>query len=376
MSGNEAPSQQLSELYPRQDGCPVISGDQVLLEDESGVPTWAEVRFFKWRGTKDPATPGDMYEVSDGSGTRDLTADTADKRPRRLAGERPAAKLREVAVHRATAAVHAKFERLLARTLLIHSGRRLTGRAIFEAIGSNGHDVWIVGGMVRDLCRDAEPLPDKEMDLDVAGTVPFHRIRLILADLIDQFELQARLNEDHNVLILRPVGQKPILEYAPLKGDYRVEDGFVFDHDLKVDILYRDLSMNCLFYDPLADLLFDPAEHGRDDAVQRRLRPITPPLKRPLGHAAITLFRLLKFLARPDFGSADLSETKGFIDTNLNECLDDFRQLSPILRVRVLLRFYGTTAAMEADEPSCHRLASVCARVDPALFQNLQTWLP
>lgn len=176
---------------------------------------------------------------------------------------------------------------------------------------------------------------------------------------------------------MKPISKKPqtIAEYAPLKHSFR-GDGYRFDHDMQIDIGWRDLTMNCLFFDPSTRLLFDPGQQALDDILHSRLRPVASGSYHPPGALAIRLFRLLKFTVRPEFDRCNYSEAAAWLSAHLAACLSDFcsfpcrdkDEFRPTRRDRVLLRFYKTLDSLRDDRANnWQNLRNACAGLNEAL---------
>lgn len=217
----------------------------------------------------------------------------------------------------------------------------------------------------------------KEMDVDVAGTVPFNK----LWKLVKHFQLALSLSPNKTVCILRTGSdRKIVIEYAPLKKSYSYgSDHYDFDHDLSRDSIWRDLSMNCLFYESDKQWVFDPTGKG---AVL--LRPIDLPKERPPGHAANTLFRLLYFVHRKEFRGefrgADLAHAGQFIRSSGESCLNDFAELDPrdtgrTGRLAVLNKVYKKRSMLEIKperDTGWPQLKQVCDALNGDLWDGLK----
>lgn len=363
--------------YARSNGDPIVCGDRLHFVNET-PDRWIAVRSFRWSGGIDPSHTSDYYSLETPDGVRTVDPKVARECARRSDGVRPPLRLGQDRIRRVDIVSVSRLQKFLEEPLLLSGPRTLRASEILSAIRSAGYDVWLVGGSVRDAVLLGKQLSKDSADVDVSGTALFHELYRILEFVcgasLSHFELRAQLSTDQTVLSLRlnkatNSGQDRILEYAPLK---RAPDGlgWEFDHSLSDDVRWRDLTMNCMFYDERSGWMLDPTGEG-----EIPLQPIELPQPCPQGHAANTLFRLLKFVDREAFRQFSLEYSRNFVRRHLDTCCADFASLrpgdpGPRGRVRVLLRYYGSKDKMDKDLER-RQLRQVCDRIDLTIWSSL-----
>lgn len=160
-----------------------------------------------------------------------------------------------------------------------------------------GHVIWLTGGAARDVVAGWGV--NSINDLDITGTVPVGAfIRgatdwLMAAGLGDR---RVQVNSGSMVCSTSKVGGARLFEYKPL-----VLSGCNFlacDGDLKMDSETRDLTFNCLFYDPVRELLLDPTRQGFDDIRQGPIKFVVVSKSTEPDVQAGLILRVLKFMVR------------------------------------------------------------------------------
>lgn len=154
----------------------------------------------------------------------------------------------------------------------------------------DGYHLLPVGGFVRDILRGAEPR-DVEVvdDLDMAGTVPTVQFRRFVFDfLLEHSGYEPWRRETFPILRTSPtqvvhlstleglkdsssfaISKEPVIQYAMLKADRVTLRGHAAQvlggTEFVVDAQWRDVGYNCLFYDPIRQLIIDPGGMGLED---------------------------------------------------------------------------------------------------------------
>jgi poly(A) polymerase len=166
---------------------------------------------------------------------------------------------------------------------------REKSRRIVRRLQAAGFQAYWVGGCVRDFLLGREPL-----DFDIATS--------------------ARPDEvEHLFRRTVPVGRKFGVMMVVEGGDpfqvatFRTEAGYqngrhpteVHFSDARADALRRDFTINALFYDPIAEQLFDWV-NGERDLRARQLRAIGTPAER-FQEDHLRLLRAVRFAAQLNF---------------------------------------------------------------------------
>jgi poly(A) polymerase len=163
---------------------------------------------------------------------------------------------------------------------------REAAEKVVRVLQDAGHVAYFAGGCVRDMLRDAEPTdfdvatdarPDRVLDL-------FHRARLV--------------GEAFGVALVRVYGVE--VEVATFRTEWGYRDGRHPDHvefsDAEHDARRRDFTINGLFYDPVADRVYDYVG-GRADLDRGIVRAIGDPDDR-FGEDYLRMLRAVRFAAR------------------------------------------------------------------------------
>jgi hypothetical protein len=174
---------------------------------------------------------------------------------------------------------------------------------IVDALDQMGYLIWVVGGPVRDLIDGCSP--ELVNDLDLAGTSPpatfckAAHSALVRAGLGD---LRFKVSPHSLVCFLTPPNQTTrAIEYKPLVSLGFPDTVPACGSNFSDDVSTRDLTINCLFYDPLRRAILDPTGRGIDDVVEHRLD--TPnSLSSPTEQVNI-LFRTMKVLLKSAGGN-------------------------------------------------------------------------
>ena len=153
-------------------------------------------------------------------------------------------------------------------------------RFLVQRLAGSGHEVYVVGGAVRDACL-ARPIRDWDL---TTGADPEAVARLFPE--VRSF----RLKHDTVTLVAGPVS----CEVTPFRG------GRGRRRALRLDLAHRDFTLNAMAYDPLHGELLDP-QGGRGDIVRRRIRAVGRPGDR-FAEDPLRALRAARFSATLGFG--------------------------------------------------------------------------
>jgi len=166
-------------------------------------------------------------------------------------------------------------------------------RAVCETLAAAGHEAVTVGGAVRDALLGRAP-----GDWDVATSAhPDAVLKL--------FRRTVPTGLKHGtVTIVTGKGEHTHVEVTTFRGEGAYSDGrrpddVVFGVPRVEDLARRDLVVNAIAYDPVADVLHDPFG-GRDDIAQRRLRAVGNPVDR-FTEDGLRVMRAVRFAAMLQF---------------------------------------------------------------------------
>lgn len=143
-------------------------------------------------------------------------------------------------------------------------------RDLVEEIHQRGFEVFVVGGTVRDVIRGRE-----SHDVDLATTMPL----LLLFDVLQRmYSLNPRqmkpASQQHGHLRLggREGSEDPYIDLSVFRLKQVGSEQAMFATRFDRDLAYRDFTMNSLYFDPVNDVIHDPALTGLDDCHAGRLR--------------------------------------------------------------------------------------------------------
>jgi poly(A) polymerase len=195
-----------------------------------------------------------------------------------------------------------------------------------QAFDRLGHVIWLTGGAARDVVAGWGV--DSINDLDITGTAPVGAFLreatdwLVAAGLGDR---QVKMNTPSMVCSASRVGdQVRLFEYKPLMlagCNFLASDG-----DLKMDSEKRDLTFNCLFYDPLRELLLDPTGRGISDLCDSPIKFVVASVSAKRDEQAGLILRVLKFMVRYATLDCDTTAAEGWVrslPSDLARGLDD-----------------------------------------------------
>ena len=163
--------------------------------------------------------------------------------------------------------------------------------ALMERLAAHGYPAHLVGGCVRDLCREVEP-----HDYDL--TTPASPAEMKRA--FDGFRV-IETGIAHGTLTVLSDGASYEVTTYRVDGDYsdgRHPDGVTFTESLEEDLRRRDFTVNAMAYSPDTGL-FDPFD-GQADLAARVIRAVGDPDKR-FSEDALRILRALRFAATLGF---------------------------------------------------------------------------
>ncbi|MBW1999908.1 MAG: HD domain-containing protein [Deltaproteobacteria bacterium] len=131
--------------------------------------------------------------------------------------------------------------------------------AILDRLQASGHEAYVVGGAVRDICLAREPT-----DWDVATSAPTETVRALFRDM-KYFS--------HNEYTVTLVHEGCQYEITTFRGEGRA------GKTLKEDLGHRDFTINAMACDIHGERIIDPYG-GRHDLVRKVVRAVGNPAER------------------------------------------------------------------------------------------------
>ena len=180
-----------------------------------------------------------------------------------------------------------------------HSTARDIATAIARQLQQAGFMAVFAGGCVRDQFLDVEP-----KDFDIATNA---RPEQVIAVFSQTGDTVLTVGVSFGVVIVVRDGEQ--IEIASFRGDGKYGDGrrpdeiVLLDGDpleaLQQDAARRDLTVNAMFYDPVADKLYD-FFGGRRDIADRTLRAVGDAAQR-FAEDRLRMLRVARFAAKLGF---------------------------------------------------------------------------
>jgi len=150
-------------------------------------------------------------------------------------------------------------------------------RHVVEAMRIRGHEVWMVGGVVRDLARGAGA-----GEIDLATSAGADEVAAIFSKVVET-------GIDHGTVTVLEGGEA--FELTSFRG--------ADPRSIAEDLALRDFTINAMAYDPLEGTFLDP--HGGLEDLERRLvRGVGDPESR-LREDPLRAMRACRFAARFGF---------------------------------------------------------------------------
>lgn len=167
---------------------------------------------------------------------------------------------------------------------------------VVRRLRAKGHEAYLTGGCVRDLLLGRQP-----KDFDVATAAHPDQVKRVFRNcrLIGRrFRLAHIYFPNGKVIETATFRANPLDMQDDLPEDLLVERDNVFG-TVEEDARRRDLTINGLFYDPLAGKVLDFVD-GRQDLDARLIRTIGDPDIR-FQEDPVRILRAIKFATRLDF---------------------------------------------------------------------------
>lgn len=204
--------------------------------------------------------------------------------------------------------------------------------SIVQTLTDKGHIAVYAGGCVRDHLLGIEP-----NDIDIATDATPDQIEAL-------FDKTVAVGKAFGVIVV--LIDEEEFEVATFRKDSGYSDGRHPDSvtftSMQEDAQRRDLTINGLFYDPIADKIYDYVG-GQEDLKNHGIRLIGDPVKR-IEEDKLRLLRVIRFAARFNFRIASntywaVTEYAKEITTVSAERIAD--EMTKILRVKdISLAFY------------------------------------
>jgi tRNA nucleotidyltransferase/poly(A) polymerase len=157
---------------------------------------------------------------------------------------------------------------------------------VIERLQNAGYEAVFAGGCVRDFLLGIEP-----KDIDIATSATPEQVEAL-------FEKTVATGKVYGVI--RVLIDEEEFEVATFRNDSKESDGrrpdSVSFSSMKEDALRRDLTINALFFDPIADKIYDFVG-GRDDIKARNIRFVGVPEER-IREDKLRMLRVARFASR------------------------------------------------------------------------------
>lgn len=160
-------------------------------------------------------------------------------------------------------------------------------KEIIDRLAQSGKIAWIAGGAVRDLLLGSIP-----KDFDIVSDASPEEVEALFPKTLaigKQFGIMVVITDYGNVEVARFRSEG---SYA----DGRRPEHVSFDADPTLDAARRDFTVNALFYDPKAGLVFDYVG-GMEDFQKRLIRCVGDPEKR-FQEDGLRVLRAVRLLAQ------------------------------------------------------------------------------
>lgn len=172
--------------------------------------------------------------------------------------------------------------------------------SVMEKMSSEGHEIYVVGGAVRDLVSGK--IPD---DFDLATSAsPEETVKVM-----DRYGIRyADTGLKHGTVMAISEGKKVEITSFRTDGDYndrRHPDEVIFIKDINIDVKRRDFTINAMYLDA-EGFVTDP-EGGLKDIQAKLIRAVGDPEER-FKEDALRILRAMRFEASTGFGIEE--ETK------------------------------------------------------------------
>ena len=161
---------------------------------------------------------------------------------------------------------------------------------VCSILKNNGFEAYVVGGACRDLFLNKSP-----KDYDIVTNAHPDKVGSL-------FKKSMEIGESFGIVNVIHYGHN--FEIATFREDSKKSNGrkpdeVKFVGSLKEDFCRRDFTMNAIYYDPLENSFFDPAE-GKIDIHNKTIRFIGNPFER-LEEDRLRALRAIRFSAQLNF---------------------------------------------------------------------------
>lgn len=160
------------------------------------------------------------------------------------------------------------------------------GFRVAEKLTENSHEAWWVGGGVRDMLMDSQPV-----DIDITTSATPQEVGEIFAKHEDT-------GGQFGSIVIREKGFD--FEITTFREDDEASNGrhpesVTFTKNREKDAARRDLTINAIYWNPLSRELFDPYA-GENDLKEKLIRFIGDPQIR-IRHDALRMLRAVRLRA-------------------------------------------------------------------------------
>ena len=197
--------------------------------------------------------------------------------------------------------------------------------SVMEKMSSEGYEIYVVGGAVRDLVSGK--IPD---DFDLATSAsPEETVRVM-----DRYGIRyADTGLKHGTVMAVSEGKKVEITSFRTDGEYndkRHPDEVIFIKDINIDVKRRDFTINAMYLDA-EGFVTDP-EGGLKDIEAKLIRAVGDPEER-FKEDALRILRALRFEASSGFGieaetkKAMLRAAPGLADISAERIASEFKRI-------------------------------------------------
>jgi hypothetical protein len=211
-------------------------------------------------------------------------------------------------------------------------------------IWSRGFEVFVVGGTVRDVLHDAN-----SRDVDFVTTMPLVYARRFLRSMY-RYDPSEKDSRGFIRIGGSPDSGDPFIDLKVFSDSLLGTEDATFGVGFERDVKHREFACNCLYYDPINEVLVDPTGYGIEDAIVRRLRLVCG-TDDPHQHAQLFL-RYFKFLSR---GYSSTEETTSRV-------CGDFSRAVPAMKTSVRLVYFRAQILNKCESRDEHPQAIAAIR--------------